>query len=707
MPSQWQPLDNHTSPSAPTSPTPEVQRFSLVDDGARSPTPNDTLLNERRERPERADRAPSRSLSTASFVSSPLNPRAPTSPFPRTPRVSTHMSTHFGKVVSEDGNIISGPSPYPSIGHRGSMVLYRLATESDSGALLPPKFAEGNRDSVASSSGDSIFSLNSDSKYPTGGAYGQRGLVPYAYDPEIDDAGPPDEEDLLHDPSRESKSSGLAWRGFLNVGVLILLIIGLMCLFLTYPVLTFVQNNARNLAIDGNIRINGTGQAPVLFQMPELIDKDTPDSAKSRTGFDGEEYELVFSDEFETDGRTFWPGDDPYWEAMDLWYGATGDIEWYDPGQITTKDGKLSILMENVPTHGLDYRSGMLQSWNKFCFTSGYIEVSMTLPGPNSNTTGYWPGAWTMGNLGRPGYGATTDGVWPYTYNSCDVGTFPNQTYANLSGPAVAIKNPVGKDKYDFRLSYLSGQRLSSCTCPNSDHPGPFTNGEYRGRGAPEIDIIEAEHNKQAVDGLGQVASQSAQFAPFSVNYTYANTTTDEWQIFTPDITIPNPYSGSAVQQAVSSLTQLPDNMFQGSGQVFTTVGFEYWAEPATPENGFITWQVAGQQTARMGAAAMAANNANPDTDSMVNARLIPEEPMSIILNLGISPNWQKIDLDTMEFPAEMLVDYVRVYQRKGQTNIGCDPPDYPTATYIADHLDSYSMWNYPKPTNSLYAGGC
>lgn len=34
-------------------------------------------------------------------------------------------------------------------------------------------------------------------------------------------------------------------------------------------------------------------------------------------------------------------------------------------------------------------------------------------------------------------------------------------------------------------------------------------------------------------------------------------------------------------------------------------MGFEYWAEPATPENGVITWQVVGQQTARMGAAAM------------------------------------------------------------------------------------------------------
>lgn len=32
--------------------------------------------------------------------------------------------------------------------------------------------------------------------------------------------------------------------------------------------------------------------------------------------------QLVFSDEFNTDGRTFYPGDDPYWEAVDLHYWA-------------------------------------------------------------------------------------------------------------------------------------------------------------------------------------------------------------------------------------------------------------------------------------------------------------------------------------------------------------------------------------------------
>lgn len=173
------------------------------------------------------------------------------------------------RVPSEDSRALAVDSPYPGMGpgQRGSMVLYRLATEDEQGELLPPPTLLSNRASVASSSGDSIFSLSSDSKYPSGITYGQRGLVPYAYDPDIDDKEPPDEEDLLHDPDdkRPEKTSSLfAMRGFMNVGVLLLLILGLLCLFIFYPVLSFIRNNPRNLAIDGNIRINSTGQAPAL-----------------------------------------------------------------------------------------------------------------------------------------------------------------------------------------------------------------------------------------------------------------------------------------------------------------------------------------------------------------------------------------------------------------------------------------------------------
>ncbi|KAF9443205.1 glycoside hydrolase family 16 protein [Macrolepiota fuliginosa MF-IS2] len=612
------------------------------------------------------------------------------------------------------------------LGNRGSMILYRLADDRDRpdrDSLIPPKFPVSYRDSLISTSGDSV-----DSKYPSGIPGSQRGVIAYPYDPSQDEMDAPDEEDVLHDPSEKirSKKSTFPWRGFLNVSVLIIILSSLLTLFVFYPVFSFYRDRTKNARIDGNVRVNNTGQTPVLFQMPEPIDADTPQEAHTRTGFDGQEYDLVFSDEFTKDGRTFYPGDDPFWEAVDLWYGATGDIEWYDPAQVTTRDGALVITMDSTVTaqsgltpnstapftpadnHALNYRSGMLQSWNKFCFTRGYIEVSVVFPGPDENTQGYWPGAWTMGNLARPGYSATTDGLWPYTYDSCDVGTFPNQTNKDGLGPPAALHSDKSRDKYNFELSWLPGQRLSACSCPGGDHPGPVDN---KGRGAPEIDIFEAEKDKD--NAIGQVVSQSAQFAPFTHDYFYDNTTTSSAQIFDDTRTRENSYHGSAVQQSVSCLTRVPSDMFQGQGQGknFKVFGFEYWSDPKDPTSGYIEWVVDGTPSHRVGAGAV-----GPDPiasgGSGVGQRLIPVEPMSIVLNLGISPNWQTINTDSMMFPSEFLIDYVRVYQRKDQINVGCDPPEFPTAKYIQDHIQAYmsvntTTWPWPIPKNGLYEGGC
>lgn len=95
-----------------------------------------------------------------------------------------------------------------------------------------------------------------------------------------------------------------------------------------------------------------------------------------------------------------------------------------------------------------------------------------------------------MGNLGRAGYGASLDGVWPYSYDSCDVGTLPNQTLDGLPEAAAV----TGESAWDGRLSYLPGQRLSRCTCDGESHPGPkHSDGTFVGRAAPEIDIFEAQ----------------------------------------------------------------------------------------------------------------------------------------------------------------------------------------------------------------------
>lgn len=103
-------------------------------------------------------------------------------------------------------------------------------------------------------------------------------------------------------------------------------------------------------------------------------------------------------------------------------------------GAIHTEGGALIITQTQEPIHGLNFKSGMLQGWNKVCFWgSMYFEgefagtpfgipvltvaycslVAVSLPG-NNIVGGFWPGIWTFGNLGRAGYTGTTDGAWPY-----------------------------------------------------------------------------------------------------------------------------------------------------------------------------------------------------------------------------------------------------------------------------------------------------
>lgn len=166
----------------------------------------------------------------------------------------------------------------------------------------------------------------------------------------------------------------LSGRGWFNVSAMLILSFGLIALFAGYPIISWAGRYHQR-TIGYNLGgINGSGQVPVLPGLPLLIDPDTPQSSLTRTGNDGKKYNLVFSDEFNRDGRTFWPGDDAFWEAVDLHYWPTGDLEWYSPDAITTANGSLVITMIEQVNHQLNFQSGMLQSWNKMCFSSGYVE---------------------------------------------------------------------------------------------------------------------------------------------------------------------------------------------------------------------------------------------------------------------------------------------------------------------------------------------
>lgn len=401
-----------------------------------------------------------------------------------------------------------------------------------------------------------------------------------------------------------------------------------------------------------------SSNAPLLKNLRTgLIDPDTPSSAKSRTGANGNQQSLVFSDEFNSAGRTFYPGDDAYFQGVDLWYGVTEDLEWYDPDAITTADGTLTIRFDAFQNHNLNYRSGMLQSWNQMCFKSGYLEAAISLPGAG-DTIGFWPGFWAMGNLGRPGHAATTDGLWPYSYHDvCDAGITPNQS------------DPDG-------LNHLPGMRLPACTCEGQDHPNPGTS-----RSSPEIDALEASvtYLDPPIGAAIGTASQSYQIAPFDILW---RPNTEFIEVYDRSTSLMNAYQGGVYQQALSTVTNLNNDWYNGNA--YQIYGFEY--EPG--DEGWVQWNVGNTPTWKITADAIGPNG-------NVGQRIMPEEPMALVINFGMSPGFAELNMTGLGklMPATMRLDYIRIYQDQ-DGEVTCDPEGYPTTAYIAEHMAAYTNAN-------------
>ncbi|KIY69552.1 glycoside hydrolase family 16 protein [Cylindrobasidium torrendii FP15055 ss-10] len=489
-------------------------------------------------------------------------------------------------------------------------------------------------------------------------------------------------------------------RGLKNLGFLFLLCLGILALFVGYPITTYVTR--QQLSRQGGFNLGGlnaSGQVPDIPGNWGLIDDDTPkDAYTMKSKYDpSKTMRLVFSDEFNTDGRTFYPGEDPYWEAVDLHYWGTNNLEWYDPAAVTTKDGYLVITLSRKENHNLDYTGGT----NKFCYTGGYLESSVILPG-SSNILGLWPALWTMGNLGRAGYGASLDGMWPYAYDECDVGTAPNQTNSQGEPHLATVDGDTGKGG---SLSYLPGQRLSRCTCPGEDHPGPKHDDDtFVGRAAPEIDVFEAQINEKTL--IAQV-SQSGQFAPFNYAYRWDNST---GLMIIEDTTVSqmNTFQGSVQQMATSIVTNTDPNCYELMTGCASIYGMEY--RPGF-DDGYITWIADDKHAWTLNGGAI-----GPDERVDIGRRAVPQEPMYILANLGMSRNFGPVDFEHLTFPAQMKLDYIRVYQDEDAINVGCDPEDFPTKAYINKYIEAYSNPNLTTweddykqtwPKNRFIEGGC
>ncbi|KAG6968653.1 hypothetical protein JG687_00003647 [Phytophthora cactorum] len=292
------------------------------------------------------------------------------------------------------------------------------------------------------------------------------------------------------------------------------------------------------------------------------------------------------------------------------------------------------------------YRSGMVQSWNKFCFQGGMIEVRAQLPGAVTNESGVstgsttvraanidyyptWPGIWLMGNLGRAIFSASTSRMWPFTYIECNETNFDSQS--QRIGPGMPD---------DFRR--IADNSSEYC----------YYSYDCTTEGANQADVPTAYYfNLQ--DDIQAFAM---------VNASIAEGITDKACTME---TCPGSYDPSADLGYMNTVT--------------------YSVEWVMGDEGYILWEIEGQPIFEVTADVL--TNPPQNSAQMNPKKIMIEEPMYIIFNS--STNNAICD----SFPMYLKIDYVRLYQDTSDDTdmaIGCDPDTHPTKQFIKDNIDDY-----------------
>ncbi|KAG3120885.1 hypothetical protein PI125_g723 [Phytophthora idaei] len=234
------------------------------------------------------------------------------------------------------------------------------------------------------------------------------------------------------------------------------------------------------------------------------VDPDTPEDVRTYVSSRGDTWELIMSDEFGDVNRNFTAGADHLWTSLEMPDGTNDALQLYSHDmtsvvcdddeeglcylQIKSIDEVNNITVWNnylrppgYQNSTFYYRSGMLQTWNKFCFQGGMLEVRAKLPAvlsKDSNNTDLgkgnnaraektqfyptWP-AWGTypPNPGKPCRG---DGKDPEANYICDsfpmymkidyVRVYQDSTMAHECDPA---SHPTRQWILDHESDYVDG----------------------------------------------------------------------------------------------------------------------------------------------------------------------------------------------------------------------------------------------------------
>lgn len=171
-----------------------------------------------------------------------------------------------------------------------------------------------------------------------------------------------------------------------------------------------------------------------------LVDADPP----ARPGWN-----LVWHDEF--DGDTL---NQQNWNAQDTTSPRNNELQYYTPNHIAVQQGRLRLTSDRGAYRDRLFTSAAVDTYDKFAFTYGRIEVRARLPRMGA---GIWPAVWMLGTGCHPVNGPCP---WPTSGASeidiMEAVNIPTTVYGDLH-----YGSSIGTTESPGRLEF-STQNLST-----------------------------------------------------------------------------------------------------------------------------------------------------------------------------------------------------------------------------------------------------
>ena len=195
-----------------------------------------------------------------------------------------------------------------------------------------------------------------------------------------------------------------------------------------------------------SLQCQGSGVTPIATPNESgrsPVEIDSPESSSVRN------WTLIFDDEFNESTL-----DQTKWNVKNEASSANHELEYYVADDVSVSDGKLVLKTEKRSYGGQEYTSAKLDTFGKFSFTYGKVEIRAKEP---QSGQGIWPALWLQGNdcnphvCNWPGPGA----------NEIDI-------LEQINEPRTVYMTPHAGPKHDVSLS------LPSCRYTGPDYSADY-----------------------------------------------------------------------------------------------------------------------------------------------------------------------------------------------------------------------------------------